>query len=92
MLISIGRQLLRILIDCSRRVVGHLIRKFGAAYRRTQYIYAPDAAAAIAHLVSRGLSAERPRQKVEAFNICDQESGTYRDLLGAAYEATGDPR
>jgi len=68
------------------------IRKLGAAYRRTQYIYAPDAAAAVAHLVSRGLSAERPRQKVEAFNICDQESGTYRDLLGAAYEATGDSR
>jgi nucleoside-diphosphate-sugar epimerase len=68
------------------------IRKFAAAYRRTQYIYAPDAAAAIAHLVSRGLSAERPGEKVEAFNICDQEAGTYRDLLGAAYEATGDPR
>ena len=68
------------------------IRKFAAAYRRTQYIYAPDAAVAIAHLVSRGLSAERPSEKVEAFNICDQESGTYRDLLRAAYEATGDPR
>ena len=57
------------------------IRKFAAAYRRTQYIYAPDAAAAIAHLVSRGLSAERPGEKVEAFNICDQEAGTYRDFL-----------
>jgi nucleoside-diphosphate-sugar epimerase len=68
------------------------IRKFAAAYRRTQYVYAPDAAAAIAHLVSRGLSSERPSQKVEAFNICDQESGTYRDLLRAAYEATGNPR
>jgi nucleoside-diphosphate-sugar epimerase len=68
------------------------VRKFAAAYRRTQYIYAPDAAVAIAHLVSRGLSAERLSQKVEAYNICDQESGTYRDLLRAAYEETGDPR
>ena len=61
MLIFIDRQLLRILIDCSRRVVGQLFRKLAAAYRRTQYIYAPDAAAAVAHLVARGLSAERPQ-------------------------------
>ena len=69
-----------------------LIRKLGAAYRRTQYIYAADAAAAIAHLVSRGLSTDEPRQKIEALNICDQESGTYRDLLRAAYRTTGEPR
>jgi nucleoside-diphosphate-sugar epimerase len=69
-----------------------LLRKLGAAYRRTQYIYAPDAASAVAHLAARGLSAERPQQKVEAFNICDEECGTFRDLLAAAYEATGDPR
>jgi nucleoside-diphosphate-sugar epimerase len=69
-----------------------LLRKLGAAYRRTQYIYAPDAASAVAHLVARGLSAERPQQKVEAFNICDEECGTFRDLLATAYEATGDPR
>lgn len=68
------------------------LRKLGAAYRRTQYIYAPDAAAAIAYLVARGLSADRPHQKIEAFNICDQECGTYRDLLATAYKATGDPR
>jgi nucleoside-diphosphate-sugar epimerase len=67
-------------------------RKLGAAYRRTQYIYAPDAAAAIAHLLARGLSADRPHQKIEAYNICDHECGTYRDLLAAAYNATGDPR
>ena len=69
-----------------------LLRKLGAAYRRTQYIYAPDAASAVAHLVARGLSTERPQHKVEAFNICDQECGTFRDLLATAYEATGDPR
>jgi nucleoside-diphosphate-sugar epimerase len=67
-------------------------RKLSAAYRRTQYIYAADAAAAIAHLADRGLSADRPREKIEAFNICDPECGTYRDLLAAAYNATGDPR
>ena len=69
-----------------------LLRKLGAAYRRTQYIYAPDAASAVAHLVARGLSADRPQQKVEAFNICDQECGTFRELLATAYKATGDPQ
>jgi nucleoside-diphosphate-sugar epimerase len=68
------------------------LRKLRAAYRFTQYIYAPDAAAAVAHLVARGLSCDRRHQKIEAFNICDQECGTYRDLLAAAYKATGDPR
>ena len=69
-----------------------LFRKFGAAYRRTQYIYASDAASAVAHLVARGLLAERPIQKVEAFNICDSDCGTFRDLLATAYRTTGDPR
>jgi nucleoside-diphosphate-sugar epimerase len=68
------------------------LRKLRAAYRFTQYIYAPDAAAAVAHLVARGFSGDRRHQKIEAFNICDQECGTYRDLLAAAYKATGDPR
>jgi nucleoside-diphosphate-sugar epimerase len=67
-------------------------RKLALAYRRTQYIYAPDAASAVAHLVARGLSADRSQQKVEAFNISDQECGTFRDLLVTAYKATGDPR
>jgi nucleoside-diphosphate-sugar epimerase len=68
------------------------LRKLGAAYRRTQYIYAPDAAAAVTHLLTRGLAAGRPHQQVEAFNICDQECGTYHDLLATAYKTTGDPR
>jgi nucleoside-diphosphate-sugar epimerase len=67
------------------------IRKFGAAYRRTQYIYALDAAAAIAHLVERGLSPNRHRLRLEAFNICDEDCGTFRDVLRAAYNETGDP-
>jgi nucleoside-diphosphate-sugar epimerase len=65
------------------------IRKFAAAYRRTQYIYAPDAAAAIAHLVLRGISSDA---QLEAFNICDEDCGTFRDVLSVAYNATGDPR
>jgi nucleoside-diphosphate-sugar epimerase len=67
-------------------------RKLYATYRRTQYIYAPDAAAAIAHLVACGLATETCRQQVEAFNICDEECGTFQELLVAAYTATGDPR
>lgn len=66
--------------------------KLYATYRRTQYIYAPDAAAAIAHLVARGLATEKRHQQVEAFNICDQDCGTFRELFGVAYMATGDPR
>jgi nucleoside-diphosphate-sugar epimerase len=69
------------------------LRKLAAAYRQTQYIYVADAAAAIAHLVARGLAAERPRaQRIEAFNISDQGCGTYRELLATAYKATGDPQ
>ncbi len=67
-------------------------RKFAAAYRRTQYIYAPDAAAAIAHLVARGISSDPDRSRIEAFNICDEDCGTFRDALGFAYSTTGDPR
>ena len=68
------------------------LRKAYATYRRTQYIYAPDAAAAIAHLVARGLATERHHQKIEAFNICDQDCGTFRELLTVAHMTTGDPR
>jgi nucleoside-diphosphate-sugar epimerase len=68
------------------------IRKFGAAYRRTQYIYSSDAAAAIAHLVARGISLDPDRSRLEAFNICDEGCGTFRDVLSIAYNATGDPR
>lgn len=68
------------------------IRKFGAAYRCTQYIYTLDVAAAIAHLVTRSLSSKEDRPRIEAFNICDEDCGTFRDVLNAAYSATGDPR
>jgi nucleoside-diphosphate-sugar epimerase len=67
-------------------------RKFGAAYRRTQYIYAPDAAAAIAHLVVRGVSLNRGQAQVEAFNVCDEHCKTFRALLNLAYRRTADPR
>jgi len=67
-------------------------RKLYATYRRTQYIYAPDAAAAIAHLVARGLATQRFHQQVEAFNICDQDCGTFGELLVIAHMATGNSR
>jgi nucleoside-diphosphate-sugar epimerase len=68
------------------------IRKFGAAYRRTQYIYAADAAAAMTHLVARGISPNPDRSRIEAFNICDEDCGTFRDALGFACNKTGDLR
>jgi nucleoside-diphosphate-sugar epimerase len=67
-------------------------RKLHSAYRRTQYIYAPDVAAAVAHLVARGLTTESRDKQVEAYNICDQDCGTFGELLGVAHMATGDPR
>ena len=92
MLISIDRQLLPILIDCSRQAVGHFsansARPTGVPstfMRRMQRPLLPTWWRAA--FQPRGL-----RQKVEAFNICDQECGTYRDLLATAYKATGDPR
>jgi nucleoside-diphosphate-sugar epimerase len=67
-------------------------RKFGAAYRRTQYIYAPDAAAAIAHLVARGVSLDQGQARIEAFNVCDENCKTFRSLLNMACKRTRDPR
>ena len=69
-----------------------MLRKLGAAYRRTQYIFAADAAAAVAHLVTRGLNSPPRAGGIEAFNICDDDCGTYRDILRAAYAATGNKR
>jgi nucleoside-diphosphate-sugar epimerase len=68
------------------------VRKLCAAHRRTQYIYAPDAAAAIAHLVTRGLAPNQVRPRIEAFNISDENCGTFRDVLATAYRVTGNPR
>jgi nucleoside-diphosphate-sugar epimerase len=68
-------------------------RKIFAAYRRTQFITASDAAAAIVHLMERGLEAQtKPRQAIEAYNLVDDEGGTYRSLFAKAYQATGDTR
>jgi nucleoside-diphosphate-sugar epimerase len=66
-----------------------LARKVGAAYRRTQYIYAPDAAAAVAYLTDLGLSRSTRSTTIESFNICDENCGTFRDVLRMAFEATG---
>ena len=64
-------------------------RKIFALYRRTQYIPAVDAAAAVVHLLHRGL--ER-RGGIEAFNICDENCGTFRQLALKYRQATGDKR
>ncbi|MGE0830363.1 MAG: NAD-dependent epimerase/dehydratase family protein, partial [Hyphomonadaceae bacterium] len=68
-----------------------LPRKVLALYRRTQYIYAPDAAAAIAHLVKRGLEAPAPGAP-EAYNICDEECGSFSAIARRARAVSGDPR
>ena len=68
-------------------------RKIFAAYRQTQFIMATDAATAIVHLMERGLAAPlAPRRAIEAYNIVDDEAGTYRSLLARAYKSTGDIR
>jgi nucleoside-diphosphate-sugar epimerase len=68
-------------------------RKIFAAYRRTQFVTATDAAAALVYLMERGLTAPlASRQTIEAYNIVDDEGGTYRSLLAKAYRATGDSR
>ena len=64
-------------------------RKILCLYRRTQYLFAPDAAAAISHLVRRGL--EDGPDRIEAYNLCDDTCGTFRELFARAYEMTHDP-
>ncbi len=66
-----------------------LARKILTLYRRTQYIFAPDAAAAITHLLMRGLNDSL--HGIEAYNICDESSGTFRRLYARAREVTGEP-
>nr|WP_294514457.1 NAD-dependent epimerase/dehydratase family protein [uncultured Rhodopila sp.] len=68
------------------------IRKVMTSYRRTQYIFAPDAAAAIGHLVVRGLVSGPPAAQAEAFNVCDHDCGVFADLMARAYRATGNRR
>lgn len=67
------------------------MRKVLCLYRRTQYIFAPDAAAAIAHLTTCGL-AWPPGASIGAFNICDEACGRYRDLFRVGFARTGDRR
>jgi nucleoside-diphosphate-sugar epimerase len=67
-----------------------LARKATTLYRRTQYIYAPDAADAIVHLLAQCLKG--PPRGIVAYNICDETSRTCRELYARAYKATRDPR
>jgi nucleoside-diphosphate-sugar epimerase len=70
-----------------------LPRKIFAGYRNTQFVTATDAAAAIVHLVQRGLDASKQRHsRVEAYNIADQTVLTFSSLFRRAYRATGNPK
>jgi nucleoside-diphosphate-sugar epimerase len=64
-------------------------RKVVALYRRTQYVYAADAAAAVVHLVVRGL--RDGSCSIDAYNICDETCGTFRELYSRAYAITREP-
>jgi nucleoside-diphosphate-sugar epimerase len=66
-------------------------RKARSAHRTTQYITTIDVAAAICHLMKRGLSAPA-RGFTEVYNLADDTAGTYSQLLDKAFGATKDPR
>lgn len=66
-------------------------RKARSAHRTTQYVTTIDVAAAICHLMERGLSTP-PRGAAEAFNLADDAAGTYAQLLDTAFRATGAAR
>jgi nucleoside-diphosphate-sugar epimerase len=68
------------------------IRKLAFTYRQTQYVYVEDVAAAILHLMARGLGSSEAQSRIEAFNLADEDSGTFRDLLSLAYEVTRERR
>ena len=70
-----------------------LPRKIFAGYRNTQFVTATDAAAAIGHLVHRGLEASKQkRSRVEAYNVADETVLTFSSLFRTAYRATGNPK
>jgi nucleoside-diphosphate-sugar epimerase len=66
------------------------LRKTLCLYRRTQYVLASDVASAIAHLLRQGL--QQGSDRIEAYNICDDACGTFRELFARAYEITHNPR
>jgi nucleoside-diphosphate-sugar epimerase len=69
-----------------------VIRKLSCAYRRTQYIYVEDIAAAILHLMARGRGSSTDRPRNEVFNLADEDSGTFCDILRLAHKVTRDHR
>jgi nucleoside-diphosphate-sugar epimerase len=68
------------------------VRKLAFAYRQTQYVYVEDVAAAILHLIARRLESSETQSRIEAFNLADEDSGTFRDILRLAYKVTRDRR
>jgi nucleoside-diphosphate-sugar epimerase len=69
-----------------------VIRKLACAYRWTQYIYVEDVAVAILHLMARGLRSSKDRSCIDIFNLADEDSGTFCDILRRAYKVTRDRR
>lgn len=68
-------------------------RKLVLAYRRTQYLYVLDAAAAISHLLAQwAASSSNARSGVQTFNLADEDCLTFHQILTEAYRATGDSR
>jgi nucleoside-diphosphate-sugar epimerase len=70
----------------------NVIRTLACAYRRTQYVYVEDVAAAILHLMAKGLGSSKDRSCIDVFNLADEDSGTFRDILRLAYTVTRDRR
>lgn len=67
-----------------------IARKICASYRRTQFMPATDTAAAIVHLLERGLAGlPETRAIVEHFNLADAGAQTFRDVMRKAYRVTG---
>lgn len=68
------------------------VRKCAFAYRRTHYIHVSDVAAAMLHLMVQGLRSLKGRSRIEAFNLSDEDCGTFREILSVAYRVTADSR
>ena len=67
------------------------VRKILFAYRATQFITFEDAAAAIVHLMTRGL-AKGNGTSLESYDIVDRTAGSYRALFATLYEYSQDRR
>jgi nucleoside-diphosphate-sugar epimerase len=84
-----------VVVDVNRALeVGNWnsVRKAAFAYRQTQYIYVLDVTAAILHLLAQALGSPQVSFRIEAYNVCDEDCGTFREILTMAKKVTGNPR